>query len=122
MPRRADAAEGDGWVLSVIYRGDEARSDLAVFEATDIAKGPVALAHLSAAGAGRLPRQLAQVRFPNSGLGYVRLTDSVGADTGSRFTSIQSRKTVYPPWRCVAPIQELRAARSDNHGVRGWSR
>ena len=47
MPRRADAAEGDGWVLSVIYRGDEARSDLAVFEATDIAKGPVALAHLS---------------------------------------------------------------------------
>jgi carotenoid cleavage dioxygenase-like enzyme len=34
-------------VLSVIYRADEARSDLAVFEATDIAKGPVALAHLS---------------------------------------------------------------------------
>ena len=47
VPRRADAAEGDGWVLSVIYRGEEARSDLAVFEATDIAKGPVALAHLS---------------------------------------------------------------------------
>jgi carotenoid cleavage dioxygenase len=47
VPRRADATEGDGWVLSVIYRADEARSDLAVFEATDIAKGPVALAHLS---------------------------------------------------------------------------
>jgi carotenoid cleavage dioxygenase len=47
VPRRADAAEGDGWVLSVIYRADEARSDLAVFEATDIARGPVALAHLS---------------------------------------------------------------------------
>jgi carotenoid cleavage dioxygenase len=51
VPRRADAAEGDGWVLSVIYRADEARSDLAVFEATDIAKGPVALAHLS----GKVP-------------------------------------------------------------------
>ena len=47
MPRSDDAAEGDGWVLSVVYRGDEGRSDLAVFEATDIAKGPVALAHLS---------------------------------------------------------------------------
>jgi carotenoid cleavage dioxygenase len=47
VPRRDDAAEGDGWVLSVVYRGAEARSDLAVFEATDIARGPVALAHLS---------------------------------------------------------------------------
>jgi carotenoid cleavage dioxygenase len=47
VPRRDDAAEGDGWVLSVLWRGNEARSDLAVFEATDIAKGPVALAHLS---------------------------------------------------------------------------
>jgi carotenoid cleavage dioxygenase len=47
VPRSADAAEGDGWVLSVVYRGAEGRSDLAVFEATDIAKGPVALAHLS---------------------------------------------------------------------------
>ncbi len=41
------AAEGDGWVLTVVWRGNESRSDLAVFEATDIAKGPVALAHLS---------------------------------------------------------------------------
>jgi carotenoid cleavage dioxygenase-like enzyme len=47
VPRRKDAAEGDGWVLSVVYRAGEGRSDLAVFEATDIAKGPVALAHLS---------------------------------------------------------------------------
>jgi carotenoid cleavage dioxygenase-like enzyme len=47
VPRSDDAAEGDGWVLSVLWRGNEARSDLAVFEATDIAKGPVALAHLS---------------------------------------------------------------------------
>jgi carotenoid cleavage dioxygenase len=47
VPRSARAAEGDGWVLSVIYRAEEGRSDLAVFEATDIARGPVALAHLS---------------------------------------------------------------------------
>ena len=47
VPRHADAAEGDGWVLAVLYRAAEGRSDLAVFEATDIAKGPVALAHLS---------------------------------------------------------------------------
>ena len=47
VPRSPDAAEGDGWVLSVIYRGREGRSDLAVFEATDIGRGPVALAHLS---------------------------------------------------------------------------
>jgi len=47
VPRSAEAAEGDGWVLSVIYRAEEGRSDLAVFEATDIARGPVALAHLS---------------------------------------------------------------------------
>ncbi|HYX04638.1 MAG TPA: carotenoid oxygenase family protein, partial [Reyranella sp.] len=47
VPRSDDAAEGDGWVLSVLYRGAEGRSDLAVFEATDIDRGPVALAHLS---------------------------------------------------------------------------
>jgi carotenoid cleavage dioxygenase len=47
VPRSADAPEGDGWVLSVVYRAAESRSDLAVFEATDIAKGPVALAQLS---------------------------------------------------------------------------
>jgi carotenoid cleavage dioxygenase len=51
VPRGPDAAEGDGWVLSVVYRAAQDRSDLAVFEATDIAKGPVALAHLS----GRVP-------------------------------------------------------------------
>jgi carotenoid cleavage dioxygenase-like enzyme len=47
VPRSPDAAEGDGWVLSVVYRAAEDRSDLAVFEAADIAKGPVALAQLS---------------------------------------------------------------------------
>ena len=47
VPRSETAAEGDGWVLSVVYRGEEGRSDLAVFEATDLARGPIALAHLS---------------------------------------------------------------------------
>ncbi len=47
VPRTEDAAEGDGWLLSVLYRGEEKRSDLAVFEATDIGRGPIALAHLS---------------------------------------------------------------------------
>jgi carotenoid cleavage dioxygenase len=47
VPRHDKAAEGDGWVLATIFRSAEGRSDLAVFEATDIAKGPVALAHLS---------------------------------------------------------------------------
>jgi carotenoid cleavage dioxygenase len=44
VPRRADAAEGDGWVLSVIYRGGEDVSELAVFEAQDVAAGPIATA------------------------------------------------------------------------------
>jgi carotenoid cleavage dioxygenase-like enzyme len=47
VPRADDAAEGDGWVLSTIYRAEEGRTDLAVFEAGDIAKGPLALVHLS---------------------------------------------------------------------------
>jgi carotenoid cleavage dioxygenase len=47
VPRSQDAPEGDGWVLSVLFRGGEGTSDLAVFEATDLARGPVALAHLS---------------------------------------------------------------------------
>ncbi len=44
VPRAPDAPEGDGWILAVIYRAAEDRSDLAVFEALDIAKGPIALA------------------------------------------------------------------------------
>jgi len=40
------AAEGDGWLLAVIFRGDTCTSDLAILDATDIESGPVALAHL----------------------------------------------------------------------------
>jgi carotenoid cleavage dioxygenase-like enzyme len=47
VPRRANAPEGDGFVLSVLYRAETRCSDLAVFEAQRIAEGPVALVHLS---------------------------------------------------------------------------
>jgi carotenoid cleavage dioxygenase len=46
VPRDGAAAEGDGWLLSVVWRARENRSDLAVFAATDIAAGPVALVKL----------------------------------------------------------------------------
>jgi len=43
-PRGSD--EGDGWLLAVIFCGKRLTSDLAVFDATDIEAGPLALAHL----------------------------------------------------------------------------
>jgi len=45
-PRSADAPEGDGWVTAVVWRAGEDRSDFLVFEAQDIAKGPIAVAKL----------------------------------------------------------------------------
>lgn len=45
-PRSADAPEGDGWVTAVVWRAGEDRSDFVVFEAQDIAKGPIAVAKL----------------------------------------------------------------------------
>jgi carotenoid cleavage dioxygenase-like enzyme len=47
VPRRAGAPEGEGWLLATVYRVAEKRSDLAVFDATALEKGPVALAELS---------------------------------------------------------------------------
>ena len=46
VPRSADAPEGDGWVIAVVYRGAEDRSDFVVFDAQDIAAGPIATAKL----------------------------------------------------------------------------
>ena len=46
VPRKAGATEGDGWLLSVVYRGNEDRSDFLVFEAGEIAAGPIATAAL----------------------------------------------------------------------------
>ena len=46
VPRKAGAAEGDGWLVSLIYRGAEDASDFAVFEAQDIEAGPIATARI----------------------------------------------------------------------------
>jgi carotenoid cleavage dioxygenase len=40
------AAEGDGWLLATIFRAASATSDMAVFDAQDLAAGPVTLARL----------------------------------------------------------------------------
>ena len=45
-PRSATAAEGDGWVTAVIYRAGEDRSDFVVFDALDVARGPIAVAEM----------------------------------------------------------------------------
>lgn len=53
VPRADDAVEGDGWLLSVVFRARENRSDLLVFAAQDLPAGPVAevqLAHRVPAG------------------------------------------------------------------------
>jgi carotenoid cleavage dioxygenase-like enzyme len=46
IPRAADAAEGDGWVIAVVYRAAEDRSDFVVFDAEAMAAGPIATAKL----------------------------------------------------------------------------
>lgn len=45
-PRSATAPEGDGWITAVVWRASENRSDFLVFDALDIAKGPIAVAEL----------------------------------------------------------------------------
>jgi carotenoid cleavage dioxygenase len=47
VPRDAAAAEGVGWLLVVVFRGAENRSDLVVLDAEDPAAGPVATAMLA---------------------------------------------------------------------------
>ncbi|HEV7157976.1 MAG TPA: carotenoid oxygenase family protein [Caulobacteraceae bacterium] len=46
VPRSPTAGEGDGYLLSVVYRGAEDVSDLIVLEAADIAAGPIAQARV----------------------------------------------------------------------------
>ena len=46
VPRSPDAPEGDGYVLSVVYRGDEGRSDLVVLDAQNLADAPLATVKL----------------------------------------------------------------------------
>lgn len=46
VPRSADAAEGDGWLVALLYRAAEDRSDFIVLDALDIGAGPVAAAKI----------------------------------------------------------------------------
>lgn len=46
VPRSADAAEDDGFVLNVVYDGRTRRSFLAVLDARNLDKEPIAIAHL----------------------------------------------------------------------------
>jgi carotenoid cleavage dioxygenase len=45
-PRAGGTDEGDGWVTAVVYRAAEDRSDLLIFDALEIAKGPIATAQV----------------------------------------------------------------------------
>ncbi len=47
VPRGPDAAEGDGWLLAVAWRGAERRSDLIVLDTDAIEHGPVATVQLA---------------------------------------------------------------------------
>ena len=46
IPRSKDAPEGDGWIVQVCNRLADHKSDLLIFEALDIEKGPVATIHI----------------------------------------------------------------------------
>ena len=46
VPKSGDAEEGDGYVLSVVYRAAENRSDLVVLDAGNVPDGPIACAEL----------------------------------------------------------------------------
>ena len=46
VPRRPDAAEDDGWLLSLVYSASEHRSRLVILDARDVESDPVAVAHL----------------------------------------------------------------------------
>ncbi|MFT3815856.1 MAG: carotenoid oxygenase family protein [Acidovorax sp.] len=46
VPRAADASEGEGWLLATVWRGATDRSELAVFDAQALARGPLCTAAL----------------------------------------------------------------------------
>ena len=50
VPRKADAEEGDGWLVSVVYRGEDDVSEFLVLDAQNVGAGPIATA--------RLPRRI----------------------------------------------------------------
>ncbi|HTQ14823.1 MAG TPA: carotenoid oxygenase family protein [Rhizomicrobium sp.] len=46
VPRAPGAGEGDGWLVATVYRGASDTTDLAVFDARNVARGPVGTASL----------------------------------------------------------------------------
>lgn len=46
VPRSPNAEEGDGWLLATVWRGTTNTSDLVVFDARALAKGPLCVASL----------------------------------------------------------------------------
>jgi carotenoid cleavage dioxygenase len=46
VPAHANAAEGEGFLVAIVYRGEADRSDFVVFDAMDVAKGPIGIAQL----------------------------------------------------------------------------
>ena len=46
VPRTQHAREGDGYLLAVVYRGAQGRSDLLVLDAEQLSAGPLAVARL----------------------------------------------------------------------------
>jgi carotenoid cleavage dioxygenase len=46
VPRSAEAPEGDGWILALVHRAAQMRSDLLILNAQDIAGEPVAVLEL----------------------------------------------------------------------------
>jgi carotenoid cleavage dioxygenase-like enzyme len=46
VPRAADAAEGDGFLLATVFRGEEQRSDLLILDAQNVEGAPLAAVRL----------------------------------------------------------------------------
>jgi carotenoid cleavage dioxygenase len=46
VPRKADSAEGDGYLLAVVYRAAEKRSDVLVLDAQNVSDAPIASVQL----------------------------------------------------------------------------
>lgn len=46
VPRKADAPEGDGWVVTLVYDTERNLSDFVVLDTDDITKGPIARVEL----------------------------------------------------------------------------
>lgn len=46
MPKSAGAAEGEGYVMTLVNHLDVLRNDILIFDALDLAKGPIGACHL----------------------------------------------------------------------------